>query len=207
MSPDEIPRLQMEAMPKLVRILVMQAITIVVLLVVLGISVWVGLNKQPQVLGLTETGRVIPLVPLDKPYVSDSRVISFADECTRLAFSHDFTNFRQTQAQAGQCFTSVGSESFAKAMEPLLQDLEQRRMVMSITPMQPPTVVRTFKRGGNVHSWAVQSVITLNREGTRERMTPTSYVVDLVIERVPLEESVRGISVALINLRPGGAKS
>jgi intracellular multiplication protein IcmL len=207
MSPDELPRLQAETMPRLVRILVVQGVAILVLLILLGISMWVGLNKRPQVLGLTEAGRVIPLIPLDKPYVSDSRVISFADECTRMAFSHDFVNFRSTQAAVGQCFTLAGSESFARAMAPLLQDLEERRMVMSITPIAPPTVVRTFKRGGAVFSWSVQSVITLNREGTRERMTPASYVVDLVIERVPLEESVRGISVAMINMRPGGVKS
>ncbi|MEJ8837591.1 DotI/IcmL family type IV secretion protein [Ramlibacter sp. AN1133] len=185
----------------------MQSITIVVLIILLGVSMVMGMAKRPQLLGITESGRVVPLVPLDKPYVSDSRVLGFADECTRQAFSHDFVNFRLTQAEAGQCFTASGAESFARAMAPLLEDLEQRRMVMSITPIAPPTVVRTFKRGGEVYSWAVQSVITLNREGTRERMTPTSYVVDLVIERVPLEESVRGISVAQINMRPGGAKS
>lgn len=206
MSPDELPRLQAEAMPRLVRICAMQSIAICVLIVLLGVSVWMGMTKRPQVLGLTESGRVIPLVPLDKPYVNDARVVSFADECTRSAFSHDFVNYRQTEVEASKCFTSAGAESFAQAMEPLLEDLQQRRMVMSVTPVKPPVVVRTFRRG-SVYSWQVQSVITLNREGTRERMTPASYVVDMVIERVPLEESVRGISVAQITLRPGTAKS
>lgn len=204
MSPEDLTRLMAETMPRLVRIMTLLAIGLVLNVALLGASIYMGMSKRPQVLGITESGRVIPIVPLDKPYVSDSRVLSFADECTRTAFSHDFVNFRSTMAQASNCFTSNGVEGFSQALGPLLQDLEARRMVMSVS-LQAPAVVRTFKRNGQIYSWLVQTRMTLNREGTRERVSPTTYVVDLVIERVPLEESIRGISVAQINVRPGGA--
>jgi len=35
-------------------------------------------------------------VTLDKPFVSDARVIGFTEECLRLSFAHDFENYRQT---------------------------------------------------------------------------------------------------------------
>lgn len=202
MSPDDLNQIRAEVMPKLVRAIMLSSIANVLLALCVIAAVYFGITKPAQVLAVTETGRVVPLVPLDKPYVGDSRVVGFADECTRTAFSHDFLNFRQTLASASSCFTSEGSASFAKAIEPLIQDLESRRMVMTPT-MQPAVVVRTFKKSGQVYSWVVQTKMTLNREGTRERVVPTTYVVDLIIERVPLEESVRGIGVAQINVRPG----
>lgn len=201
-SPDELNQIRADVVPKLVRIVVLQSIAIGILTVVMGVALYVGITKPPQLLAITDTGRVIPLVPLDKPYVGDSRVVGFADECIRTAFSHDFLNFRQTLASASSCFTTDGSASFNTAIAPLIQDLESRRMVMTPT-MQPAVVVRTFKRGGQVFSWVVQTKMTLNREGTRDRVIPTTYVVDLVVERVSLEESVRGIAVSQINVRPG----
>jgi intracellular multiplication protein IcmL len=205
-SPDDLPRLQAESYPRLVRIIVMQSFAIVLMAILLiGAVAW-GMNKRPNNFAVTEKGTIIPLIPLDKPYVSESRVIGFADECIREALSHDFNNYRMTVARATECFTPAGAESYAHAMDPLLKDLQERRMVMSVSVTQSPTVVRTYKRS-DVYSWGLQAVVTLNREGTRERVTPASYVVELTIERVPLEDSVRGISVSMITLRPGGAKT
>jgi intracellular multiplication protein IcmL len=207
MSPEELPRLQADAAPRMARVIVAQSVAIVILIVLLGLSMAWGQFKKPLVIAATATGQIIPIVPLDKPYTSDARVVGFADECMREAFSHDFVNFRTSMTRASECFTTSGNESFFKAMEPIVQDLEQRRMVMSITVNRPPAIVKTFRRGGNVFSWEVQAVVTLNREGTRERMSPANYVVRMTVERVPLEDSPRGISVAQINVSPGSGDS
>lgn len=204
MSPDELPRLQAEAMPKLIRVLTASIVLNVLLgALLIGAVTW-AMMKKPLIIATTESGRIIPIVPLDQPYTSDARVVSFADECIRAALSHDFVNFRASMQAASECFTTGGSDSFYKAMDPLLADLQQRRMVMSVTPTRPPVIVKPFMRAG-VRSWQLQSVVTINREGTKERITPATYIVSMVVERVPLEESVRGISVAQIDLKPGTA--
>jgi intracellular multiplication protein IcmL len=164
---------------------------------------YLAATKQPMTFGVSDKGTIIPLVPMDQPYLGDARIISFADECVRQAFSHDFRNFRQTVNGAKGCFTTEGAIGFDKAIEPLIADIIARRMVMSVTT-QPPIVNRKAPVRG-VHTWVVQTQMTLFRDGSKERISPATYTVDLVIERIPLEASVRGVGVAQINVRPGNA--
>ncbi len=200
-SEVEIAALQKEVLPKLARAAFIQSIALLAMTVMAVVLLYFALTQRPAVIGITDSGRVIPLVALEKPHVNDSRVVGFAAECLQSAFAHDFINYKGSMNEASKCFTSAGTQSLFSAMEPLLADISKRRMVMS-SVIQPPTVVRKGISGG-VHTWMVQSRMTLYKEGTAEREPPRNLVVDLVIERVPLDESVRGIGLAKINVRPG----
>jgi intracellular multiplication protein IcmL len=203
-SPDvDLEQMRKEIVPKLVRSNMILTVAVVILSIAMIAIAFMAVNKKPLTFGVTDTGRIIPLIPLDQPYVGDARVIGFADECVRQAFSHDFKNFRLTLAGAKTCFTAAGARGFDAAIEPLIGDIQDKRMVMSVS-MEPAVIVRVAKPRG-VHTWVVQSRMTLYREGTKERVVPTTFTVDLVVERLPLEESVRGIGIAQINVRPGSA--
>ena len=203
MSPDtDIEQIRKELLPKLVRTTVLQTYALVFLSIAMIVVGYLAVNKKPLTFAVTDRGAVIQMVPLDKPYVGDARVIGFADECVRQAFSHDFKNFRASLAGAKNCFTSEGARGFDVAIEPLIDDIKMKRMVMSVS-LEPAVIVRVAKPRG-VHTWVVQTRMTLFRDGTKERVVPTSFIVDLVVERTPLEESVRGIGIAQINVRPGG---
>ena len=204
LGPEDLDQIRAQIMPRVVRVMFFQSVAIAVLALGLIISFYMAAAKRPEVLAVTESGRIIPLVPLDKPYVSDARILGFADECIRAAFGHDFLNFRTTMAAAKECFTPEGGRNFDAAIAPLLKDIQTRRMVMAVT-LQPAAIVQSTLRSGSVKTWVVQTKMTLFREGTKDRVAPVTYVVDLVVERVPLEDSVRGISVSQINVRPGTA--
>lgn len=204
MNPEtDLAAISKTLIPKLVRSNLVLTIAVAILSIAVFVLGYVGINKRPLTFGVSDTGRIIPLVPLDQPYVGDARIIGFADECVRQAFSHDFKNFRLTMSNAKDCFTVAGSRGFDEAIEPLIADIQEKRMVMSVS-LEPAVVVRVAKPRG-VYTWVVQSKMTLFRDGTRERVVPTVFTVDLVIERVPLEESVRGIGIGQINVRPGSA--
>lgn len=160
-----------------------------------------ALNKKPQVVAVSDSGRIIPLVPLNKPFVTQSRVISFAEECTRRAFAHDFVNYRATLTNAASCFTSEGGDMFTGAMEPLIKDLIQRRMIMTAS-VDPPVIVQGPAEVRGRVVWIVQAKMQLFREGSKERITPQGFVVEMEVVRVELEENPRGISIRAFNVRP-----
>lgn len=202
MTEEELDQLRKEILPKLARTVFLQSVGLIVLTVVCASVVTLAVTRRPQILGVTDSGSVIPLVALDQAHVNDSRVVSFSAECLQAMFSHDFVNYRSTMNQASKCFTSEGAKSLYAALDPLLDDLSKRRLVMS-SVVQPPTVVKKGVEGG-VHKWAVQTKMTLYREGTSEREQPRTLIVDLVVERVSLDESVRGVGLSKLNVRPGG---
>ena len=121
LGPEDINEIRAVVLPRLVRVTTWQSVAIVLLVLCQAVTIWLGMTKAPQILAITDTGRVIPLVPLDKPYVGDARVVGFADECVRMAFSHDFLNFRHSLSQAKTCFTGSGGGSFDEAIAPLIQ--------------------------------------------------------------------------------------
>lgn len=188
------------AVPKLITVIVGLSIALSVSAlanVTLSVFVW---KKKTESFAVSESGRVVPLVPLDSPYVNDSRVSSFSEECLRASFAHDFENYRLTMNSAKNCYTTEGAKDFEAAMEPLLAEIKSRNLVLSST-MEPTVVSRNYKLSGVIH-WETQTPMTLYRRGTREQMTPLRFLVISDVQRVALDEQVRGISVRSINLKP-----
>jgi intracellular multiplication protein IcmL len=191
--------------PDLLKIISWMGIAILVLaiaLVTLSVFVW---KKKIESYAVSESGQVVPLIPLDKPYINDSRVAGFTEECLRSSFAHDFENYRLTMSSAKNCYTSEGARDFETAMTPLLTDIKEKNMVLS-SSLEPTVVVKTYKLAGVVH-WELQTPMTLYRRGTREQMTPLKFLVTTILQRVPLEEQVRGISARSINLKPNSPQS
>lgn len=186
--------------PKLLRLVTTLAIANVVLLISVPMLVYFLATKKVTAVGITETGRIVELVTLDKPFVSDARVIGFAEECLRMSFAHDFENFRQTMNTAKSCYTSNGGRVFEDAMAPQLTEIKARSLVMS-SSLDVTVIVSRYMEGGVVH-WMTQTPMTLHRRGSRDASRPVKFLVKNVIKRVPLDENVRGISVSSMTLEP-----
>ncbi len=189
---------------KLTRVAVYLAISLLLSVAISGVSLYAAFSKKPVVIASDDKGRVIPVVPLNKPYLNDSRVLGFAAECIRRAFSHDFLNYRLSVDEASRCFTSNGAQMYAVAMEGMLKELVASRMIMT-AEVSPPVVVRgPIERNGRI-VWQVQAKMRLHREGQKERLTPQEMIVDMDVVRVELEESVRGVAVSQFNVRPASS--
>lgn len=189
-----------QLVPKLINVIVVMGIALVCLSITsVSLSVFV-FKKKIESFAVSESGRVVPLIPLDQPYVNDSRVTGFSEECLRTSFAHDYENYRLSMNNAKNCYTSSGARDFEVAMEPLLADVKSKNVVLS-SSMEPTVVVKAYKLSGVVH-WETQTLMTLYRRGTREQLTPLKFLVTTIIQRVALDEHVRGISVRSINLKP-----
>lgn len=176
------------------------AIAVAVLsVVVLGLTFFLG-SKRVHPVAVDSSGRVIPMVSLDRSYVTDSRVLGFVDECLRRSFSHDYENFRMTINDAKNCYTPGGAEEFERAISSLIGDLTRLNLVMSVS-LETSVVSSRYIRDG-IYVWETQTPMTLYRRGTRETLAPARFLVSSMVIRVPLEHDVRGIAIRAINVRP-----
>lgn len=162
---------------------------------------WFLSKSKVEVIAVTETGQLAYPAPLNVANVPDSRVLGFVDECVRASFSHDFENYRRTMNHARECYTTLGRTSFMTAFEPLLQDIVDRRLVMSVTT-ETPVVVRGPYLFRGVVAWDVETVITLFFHGTRERFPQQRRAASIRVVQVPLEENPRGLGLEAIQLAP-----
>lgn len=171
--------------------------------VIVATLAWRLMSTPVSIIAVTEDGQIIRPEPLAKAFVTDSRVLSFASEALRASFSHDFVNYRETFSDAkGRYYTTEGGRSFAKAIDPILNDLRERRLVMSAAPLKAPTLVLgPYLQGGRA-VWEVQAPISLFLEGTQSRFAPQERLATLKIVRVSLTENPTGIGVDSIQLAP-----
>lgn len=157
-------------------------------------------SKRVEVIGIQNDGRVVPVVALDKPYVSESRVTAFGEECLRKAFSHDFENFRQTITGSLDCFTQAGSENYQREITSLIEEIRTKQMVMSVT-MTPP-VVQQIRVVNGVYTWIVQTRLTIYRVGTKTRLQPASFTTEIEVRRIPLDQNIRGLAISRLTVKP-----
>lgn len=179
---------------------VVLSITVALLALALAVTGFFLGSKRIYPVAVDGSGRVVPLVPLDKPYVTDTRVLGFVDECLRRSFSHDFENYRQTINAAKQCYTPTGAVEYEAAIAPLINDLVQKNTVMSVS-LGASVMSRRYVRDG-VQVWETQTPMTMNRRGSRETLQPVQFMVTTLVVRVPLEHDVRGIAIRAINVAP-----
>lgn len=174
---------------------------VVFLTVAVGTLAWYVTQVHHVPVGIDPTGRVIPLVRLNVAYLDDNRVAGFADETLRVSFAHDFENYPYTMAALSDRYTPDGYESFKEALAPFIAQMRAKRYVMSLSIDKPPIVVAHTQQNG-VFTWTLQSQVYINRQGSVDRMPPTKYTAVMTVTRIPLEENLRGVSTASVNLYP-----
>lgn len=186
---------------QLIKANLMALASIFVMSIVTAGLFWQGMSNKTEIIAVTEDARLIRPVPLPEAFVTEARVLGFVDECLRISFSHDFENFRRSFNNALPCYTSEGGKALAQALDPLLTDIEQRRIVMSTTA-EPPALVRgPMLRNGRA-TWEVESVISMYLQGTRERFNTQVRLARVTVVRVPVAENPRGVAINSIQLSP-----
>lgn len=191
---------------KLTRLVVWLSIAVVALLVALIIAIVFLTRTHREVIAATPEGRLIPIVPLDKPYVSDARVLGYVDECARMVFSHDFLHWRTSLQGAKTCFTEKGGDAVEEALAPWVKDIVEREMTMSVSLSDTPVIAKRGEFEGNF-AWRVQAPISLFRRGTKTKDTPRPYILHVVVRRVGLDQNPRGIAIDSLQLVPDTSRT
>lgn len=180
-----------------------------ILVIALGISLTATLialraasvNKT-SVIATDANRTVVPVVPLDKPVVNEPRIVGFAQECVRSAFSHDFLHHDDTMKLAQKCFALDGADTYAELMDGYFKQMDDKRMNMSIVIRRPAQVTRRWVDEQNTANWDLETEVDISFEGRNESVPPSRYRMDLTIKRIPLRESPRGLAISRLRLSP-----
>lgn len=191
---------------KLTRLVVWLGISVIALAIALIIAMVFVTRTHREVIAATPDGRLIPVVPLDKPYVSDARVLGYVDECARAVFSHDFLHWRTTLQGSKTCFTEKGGDAVEEALAPWVKDIVDRELTMSVSLADTPVIAKRGEFNG-AFAWRVQAPISLFRRGTKVSDMPRPFLLQVVVRRVGLDQNPRGIAIDSLQLVPDSSRS
>lgn len=151
----------------------------------------------------TEDGRLIPMVPLNQPNLSTPALLSWVAQASSETMSFSFSNYRRNLQQSSRNFTRSGWESFSTALQQarIIESIEANTQEVTAVPRGAP-VLKSEGLSGGQYQWVVQIPLLLTYvSGSKTRSE--SWLVTLVVVRVPRLESPNGVGIAQWIAVPG----
>lgn len=182
---------------KLLSVLIVSLVVIGIL--VAGFIIVKTQRVEREYFGIdSQTGRLVPIVPLGDPYLAQGALLTWFVECATSTNTYDFVNYQKQFQQNSQCFTSRGWEEFnaAVARAGTLENVKAQRLVASSVPNGAPVITREGLRGG-AYSWEIELPVTVTFQGGQagRSLVTQRLLVTAVVSRVPTHESRNGVGI------------
>jgi len=177
------------------RVAVIQSIIIIGLI---GAMFFVIKVHQPEnrYFATTEDGRLVPMVSLSEPNLSNPALMSWVAQAATEVMTFGFNDYRRRLQEASRNFTRRGWESFTQALNAsrFIETIEAGSQVLTAAPRGAPVLQREGVVNGQ-YQWVIQIPMVLTfQSGSQTRSS--SWIVTLVVVRVPRLESPNGVGIA-----------
>lgn len=158
-------------------------------------GVW-ALTRQPETkyFATQKDGQILPLIPLDQPYLSESQVSNIAVDCVSRTLTVSFAVWQKNLSDSQACFTREGWDAMMKALEEsaTLEFIKVRRLD-TVATVAGASIVEKGRADGR-YAWRVKMPIDLTFVSSSEK---TNQRLEALVEivRTPTYENVHGVAI------------
>jgi intracellular multiplication protein IcmL len=187
------------------RIALIQSI-IIAILAIGFIFYAAGQEKQYVYFATSEDGRLIPMVPLNHPNLSNPALLSWVSQASAEVMSFGFNDYRRRLQEASRHFTRTGWQSFTQALQSaqMIETINANKQVVTATPNGAPIIIKESIDTGR-YEWLIQVPLLLNYQaGGRSRDERKEILIKVV--RVPRLESPNGVGIEQWNVIQGSSQ-
>lgn len=152
-------------------------------------------KTRPTYFATNEAGRIIKLIPLNQPNLSDRALIQWATNAVLDVYTYNFNNYRQVFQDASKYFTTDGWKQFYTALSSSrnLQAVTEKKLVLSAVVSSAPIVNREYVDNGR-YTWQLQVPIMVTYQSLSEEFHENLIIV-LTIQRLSTLDSVDGVGI------------
>lgn len=158
----------------------------------------------PKYFATDGQGRIIPLVPLDQPYLSDAVVTQWINVAVVSSFTFDFVNYRSQLQSVSSYYTPQAWQNFLEQLQSSgnLSTVISNRMMVSAVATGAPVISRQG-RIENVYAWRIHLPLLITYQGTQ--VTQQNVVASVLVVRVSTLTNPKGIAIAQLVLAEGSS--
>ncbi len=159
-----------------------------------GVTLWKVYHPDNHYFA-TESGRVTPIYPLNKPAWSMEDIAGFGADTIQRAFTMDFVHYRQQMTSVMTRFTNQGYADYYKALTSsnVLKMVRDQRMNLSTTVS--PGVVHSQGIINGIYTVRVQYPVSLKLDGQERSLPAANYIIELTIQQTDPREKPLGLEV------------
>ncbi len=179
----------------LLHISVIQGIVIAILIAAI-VGLALTMKTKQVYFATTSDGRIINIVPLNEPYLTQAQVIAWAASTAQNVMRFGYHDYRERLQQASANFTPSGWNSFNKALKEanFIEAIQARKLVVTMDINGAPEIQSEFVSKDGVYTWYVMFPITIRFDGDAPPQ-PIRTNLRLQIVRVSTLQNADGISI------------
>jgi intracellular multiplication protein IcmL len=178
----------------MLRIAVAEAF-IIVGLIICFIAYMNASRPQDHYFATTADGRIMQLVPLERPNMGTSALMSWVAQSATEVMTFGFQDYQRRLQTSSRHFTRHGWETFTSALQKsrIIESVEASRQVVTAQPRSAPVLIQEGIFNGR-YRWVVDLPLAVTyQSGSNVRTDNLS--VRLVIDRVPSLENPNGVGI------------
>lgn len=162
----------------------------------------------PQYFATTYDGKLLPVIPLSQPSLTDNALLQWATEAAVSAYTFNFVNYRKALQDIRVYFTKNGYQNFIKALKDSnnLDAVQNKKLVVSAVPTGAPVILKkgvyNDSSGSSIYSWTVQLPMELEYKSTSEQFRQ-NIVLIMLITRLSTLESPAGVGITSFVIQEG----
>lgn len=143
----------------------------------------------------TEDGRLVPMVPLSQPNLSNPALLSWVAQGATEIMTFGFHDYQLRLQEASRYFTKPGWSSFSTALgaSRIIETIQQNQQVVTAAPRSAPIIVSERLVNGQ-YQWTVRMPMKLTFQ-SGSKIDTRNWVVTLNIVRVPQLGNPNGLGI------------
>lgn len=175
---------------------------VIVAALVFVIFLLVANRPTPKYFAATDSGRIVPLIPLDQPNLNEANVLQWASKALMSVYSFDFVHYQETFQNSRQYFTDRGWQAFMDALRnaKTIETVKDRKLIVSAVLNGAPIISNQYILRGR-YTWEARVPILVSYQGTESYSD--NLIATLKIQRVSTLDNKYGIGIAEVVMQRG----
>ena len=182
------------------------AVGLVLLLIVCIAVVALLIVKQPtpRYFAATPDLRLAPLIPLDKPVLSQQGLLNWVTETISNAVSLDFLEWREKLSRTRENFEEAAYKSFLASLQSsgILDMIRDKRLSASAVVTRAPVISASGLVGGTM-TWKIEFPLILSYESSQGVESTQRLMATVLVARAATVTTPRGVVIQQVVLKRG----
>jgi intracellular multiplication protein IcmL len=174
-------------------------------LVTISLIFVVKMEPKNQYFASSNDGRIVKLVPMNRPLMSLQGVENFAAKAISNTFTFDYANYQKQMTANANSFTNTAFSDIKKALQGndgIISETLKNNWVVTANVMAAPQVVKQGEIGKTgIYGWRLIYPVTMTFQNEHDTRS-SRYTVDVVVVRVNQKNHPRGVAIQKLTLTP-----
>ncbi len=166
------------------------------------IGVLLYARPAPQFFAATPDLRLAPLVPLDKPVLTQQGLLNWVSETITGAVSLDFLEWREKLTRTREHFDEDAYKSFLASLKSsgILEMIQDKRLSVSAVVTRAPVIIASGLIEGRA-TWKIEFPIVISYESSQGVESTQKLMATVLVRRAATVTTPRGVVIQQVVLK------